>query len=158
MQVLNRIPAPKWCCVPHARGDEPHLAPWPPSLRSLRRWGSTGFAAAQFGQQHAFPTPVGMNRLLRVLLTSRRGKPHVGDELITTGISLFVVLADTPGVNVKNYRTIDGQRAATVQFSHAALRTCWRRRPTMASACFVRKLCKRLTMIELTLCDVEHHR
>nr|WP_315401583.1 acyl-CoA dehydrogenase [uncultured Duganella sp.] len=37
------------------------------------------------------------------------------------GISLFVVRADTPGVTVRDYRTIDGLRAATVQFSHVAV-------------------------------------
>lgn len=44
-----------------------------------------------------------------------------GTQRDTNGISLFVVPADTPGVSIKDYRTIDGQRAATVQFSHAAV-------------------------------------
>jgi alkylation response protein AidB-like acyl-CoA dehydrogenase len=37
------------------------------------------------------------------------------------GISLFVVPANTPGVLIRDYRTLDGRRAATVQFSHVAV-------------------------------------
>ena len=44
-----------------------------------------------------------------------------GAQRDTNGISLFVVPADTPGVLVRDYRTIDGQRAATVVFSHVAV-------------------------------------
>ena len=44
-----------------------------------------------------------------------------GAQRDTNGISLFLVPADTPGVIVRDYRTIDGQRAATVQFSHVAV-------------------------------------
>jgi alkylation response protein AidB-like acyl-CoA dehydrogenase len=44
-----------------------------------------------------------------------------GTQRDTNGISLFVVPADTPGVMIRDYRTIDGQRAATVQFSHVAV-------------------------------------
>lgn len=44
-----------------------------------------------------------------------------GTQRDTNGISLFVVPADTPGVIIKDYRTIDGQRAATVQFNHVAV-------------------------------------
>jgi alkylation response protein AidB-like acyl-CoA dehydrogenase len=44
-----------------------------------------------------------------------------GTQRDTNGISLFVVPADTPGVVIRDYRTIDGQRAATVQFSHVAV-------------------------------------
>jgi len=44
-----------------------------------------------------------------------------GTQRDTNGISLFVVPAQTPGVLVKDYRTIDGQRAATVQFNHVAV-------------------------------------
>jgi alkylation response protein AidB-like acyl-CoA dehydrogenase len=43
-----------------------------------------------------------------------------GGQCDTDGISLFVVQADAPGVTVTDYRTIDGQRAATVAFSDAA--------------------------------------
>lgn len=46
-----------------------------------------------------------------MLLVSARssGQPREQD-----GISLFVVAADAPGVTVKDYRTIDGQRAADI--------------------------------------------
>ena len=44
-----------------------------------------------------------------------------GAQRDSNGISLFLVPADTPGVVVRDYRTIDGQRAATVQFSHVAV-------------------------------------
>ncbi|MET0265053.1 MAG: acyl-CoA dehydrogenase [Duganella sp.] len=37
------------------------------------------------------------------------------------GISLFVVRTDTPGLTIRDYRTLDGQRAATVQFNHVAV-------------------------------------
>jgi alkylation response protein AidB-like acyl-CoA dehydrogenase len=44
-----------------------------------------------------------------------------GAQRDANGISLFVVAADTPGVTVRDYRTIDGLRAATVHFSHVAV-------------------------------------
>jgi alkylation response protein AidB-like acyl-CoA dehydrogenase len=44
-----------------------------------------------------------------------------GGQRDTNGISLFVVDARAPGVTVKDYRTIDGQRAATVSFSNVAV-------------------------------------
>jgi alkylation response protein AidB-like acyl-CoA dehydrogenase len=44
-----------------------------------------------------------------------------GTQRDTNGISLFVVPTDTPGVVIRDYRTIDGQRAATVQFNHVAV-------------------------------------
>jgi alkylation response protein AidB-like acyl-CoA dehydrogenase len=44
-----------------------------------------------------------------------------GTQRDTNGISLFVVPTETPGVMVRDYRTIDGQRAATVQFNHVAV-------------------------------------
>jgi alkylation response protein AidB-like acyl-CoA dehydrogenase len=44
-----------------------------------------------------------------------------GTQRDTNGISLFVVPADTNGLTVRDYRTIDGQRAATVQFHHVAV-------------------------------------
>ncbi|NYE60481.1 alkylation response protein AidB-like acyl-CoA dehydrogenase [Duganella sp. 1224] len=44
-----------------------------------------------------------------------------GTQRDTNGISLFVVPTETPGVVVRDYRTIDGQRAATVQFNHVAV-------------------------------------
>lgn len=40
-----------------------------------------------------------------------------GGQRDKAGISLFVVPADTHGVKVTDYRTLDGQRAATVRFS-----------------------------------------
>ena len=42
-----------------------------------------------------------------------------GEQRDKGGISLFVVPSGAKGVNVTDYRTIDGQRAATVQFSSA---------------------------------------
>ena len=44
-----------------------------------------------------------------------------GGQRDSNGISLFAVPADTDGVTVRDYRTIDGQRAATVSFSNVAL-------------------------------------
>ena len=44
-----------------------------------------------------------------------------GTQRDTNGISLFVVPAETHGVVIRDYRTIDGQRAATVQFNHVAV-------------------------------------
>jgi alkylation response protein AidB-like acyl-CoA dehydrogenase len=44
-----------------------------------------------------------------------------GTQRDTNGISLFVVPTDTPGVVIRDYRTIDGLRAATVQFNHVAV-------------------------------------
>jgi alkylation response protein AidB-like acyl-CoA dehydrogenase len=44
-----------------------------------------------------------------------------GTQRDTNGISLFVVPTHTQGVVIKDYRTIDGQRAATVQFNHVAV-------------------------------------
>ncbi|MFC3111068.1 acyl-CoA dehydrogenase family protein [Undibacterium arcticum] len=37
------------------------------------------------------------------------------------GISLFVVAADSPGVSRRDYRTIDGQRAADIRFDNVQL-------------------------------------
>ncbi len=42
-----------------------------------------------------------------------------GAQRDTDGISLYVVPCDAAGVQVVDYRTIDGQRAATVEFSDA---------------------------------------
>jgi len=39
-----------------------------------------------------------------------------GGQRDTAGISLFLVTADTPGVTCRDYRTIDGQRAADISF------------------------------------------
>jgi alkylation response protein AidB-like acyl-CoA dehydrogenase len=39
-----------------------------------------------------------------------------GDRRDTTGISLFVLPADAPGVTITGYRTLDGQRAADIVF------------------------------------------
>ena len=41
-----------------------------------------------------------------------------GQQRDTDGISLFVVPADTAGVTRKDYRTIDGQRAADIRFDN----------------------------------------
>jgi alkylation response protein AidB-like acyl-CoA dehydrogenase len=43
-----------------------------------------------------------------------------GGQRDSDGISLFVVRSDAAGVTVTDYRTIDGQRAATVTFNDAA--------------------------------------
>ena len=45
-----------------------------------------------------------------LIVSARSG----GAQRDSDGISLFVLAADTPGVSVRDYRTIDGQRAATV--------------------------------------------
>jgi alkylation response protein AidB-like acyl-CoA dehydrogenase len=42
-----------------------------------------------------------------------------GGQYETHGISLYVVPRDTTGVHISDYRTIDGQRAATVEFDGA---------------------------------------
>jgi alkylation response protein AidB-like acyl-CoA dehydrogenase len=44
-----------------------------------------------------------------------------GGQRDSNGISLFAVAAGMPGVTVRDYRTIDGQRAATVSFSNVAV-------------------------------------
>jgi alkylation response protein AidB-like acyl-CoA dehydrogenase len=41
-----------------------------------------------------------------------------GQQRDTNGISLFVVPADTAGINRRDYRTIDGQRAADIRFEN----------------------------------------
>jgi alkylation response protein AidB-like acyl-CoA dehydrogenase len=48
----------------------------------------------------------------RIIVSARTG----GGQRDTDGISLFVVTADTPGVTHRDYRTIDGQRAADISF------------------------------------------
>jgi len=44
-----------------------------------------------------------------------------GQQRDTNGISLFLVPADTAGVNRRGYRTIDGQRAADIRFENVRL-------------------------------------
>jgi alkylation response protein AidB-like acyl-CoA dehydrogenase len=44
-----------------------------------------------------------------------------GDQASVDGISLFVVPIDAPGVALRDGRTIDGQRAATITFDKVAL-------------------------------------
>ena len=44
-----------------------------------------------------------------------------GGQRDASGISLFVVAADTPGVSLRDYRTLDGQRAATLTLRQVAL-------------------------------------
>jgi alkylation response protein AidB-like acyl-CoA dehydrogenase len=44
-----------------------------------------------------------------------------GDQASVDGISLFVVPSDAPGVMLRDGRTIDGQRAATITFHQVAL-------------------------------------
>jgi alkylation response protein AidB-like acyl-CoA dehydrogenase len=51
-----------------------------------------------------------------MLIVSARSK---GAQRDTDGISLFVIAADTPGVTVRDYRTIDCQRAADITFKDA---------------------------------------
>ena len=41
-----------------------------------------------------------------------------GQQRDTDGISLFVVPADTAGITRRDYRTIDGQRAADIRFDN----------------------------------------
>ena len=45
-----------------------------------------------------------------LIVSARSG----GAQRDTDGIALFVLAADSPGLSVRDYRTIDGQRAATV--------------------------------------------
>ena len=54
----------------------------------------------------------------RHLIVSARSS---GEQRDTDGISLFLLPADTPGVTVRDYRTIDGQRAATVTLVQVVL-------------------------------------
>ncbi|MGK5019634.1 acyl-CoA dehydrogenase family protein [Janthinobacterium sp. LB2P10] len=44
-----------------------------------------------------------------------------GSQMDTDGIALLLVPSDAPGVCVRDYRTIDGQRAATVTFVQVVL-------------------------------------
>jgi alkylation response protein AidB-like acyl-CoA dehydrogenase len=48
----------------------------------------------------------------RIIVSARTG----GGQRDTSGISLFVVAADAPGMTRRDYRTIDGQRAADISF------------------------------------------
>lgn len=41
-----------------------------------------------------------------------------GDQRATDGISLFLVPIDAPGVSARDYRCIDGQRAADIEFKN----------------------------------------
>jgi alkylation response protein AidB-like acyl-CoA dehydrogenase len=47
-----------------------------------------------------------------LIVSARSG----GGQRDTSGVTLFVVPAATPGVSVTDYRTIDGQRAADIRF------------------------------------------
>jgi alkylation response protein AidB-like acyl-CoA dehydrogenase len=50
----------------------------------------------------------------RIIVSARSG----GGRRDTDGISLFVVAADAPGLTRRDYRTIDGQRAADIVFDN----------------------------------------
>jgi alkylation response protein AidB-like acyl-CoA dehydrogenase len=50
----------------------------------------------------------------RIIVSARTG----GDQRDTNGISLFVVPTDAAGVSLRDYRTIDGQRAADITFAN----------------------------------------
>ncbi|MBB5610647.1 MULTISPECIES: acyl-CoA dehydrogenase family protein [unclassified Janthinobacterium] len=52
-----------------------------------------------------------------LIVSARSG----GDQRDTDGISLFLVPVDAPGVSIQDSRTIDGQRAATVNFVQVVL-------------------------------------
>ncbi|MFZ4874260.1 acyl-CoA dehydrogenase family protein [Janthinobacterium sp. Mn2066] len=52
-----------------------------------------------------------------LIVSARNG----GDQRATDGISLFLVPVDAPGVSMSDCRTIDGQRAATVNFVQVVL-------------------------------------
>ncbi len=52
-----------------------------------------------------------------LIVSARSG----GSQADTDGISLFLVPVDAPGVSVRDYRTIDGQRAATVTLVQVVL-------------------------------------
>ncbi|MET0982841.1 MAG: acyl-CoA dehydrogenase family protein [Telluria sp.] len=43
-----------------------------------------------------------------------------GDQRDAGGVSLFVLAADTPGISITGYRTLDGLRAADVRFENVA--------------------------------------
>ena len=51
----------------------------------------------------------------RMLVVSARSG---GEQRGQHGVSLFVLPADTPGITVTGYRTLDGQRAADVRFEN----------------------------------------
>jgi alkylation response protein AidB-like acyl-CoA dehydrogenase len=51
----------------------------------------------------------------RMLVVSARSG---GEQRGQDGVSLFVLPADTPGITVTGYRTLDGQRAADVRFEN----------------------------------------
>ena len=44
-----------------------------------------------------------------------------GEQRGTQGVSLFVIPADSEGVTITDYRTLDGQRAANISFSNVKL-------------------------------------
>lgn len=67
---------------------------------------------------HGTKTAVLHGAQAHALIVSARS---AGSQRDPQGISLFVVPTDTPGVTVQDYRTLDGQRAATVQFHHVAV-------------------------------------
>ncbi|MFM9437478.1 alkylation response protein AidB-like acyl-CoA dehydrogenase [Janthinobacterium sp. CG_23.3] len=52
-----------------------------------------------------------------LIVSARSG----GEQRDSAGISLFVVPADSAGVGVRDYRTIDGQRAASITFTQVRL-------------------------------------
>ncbi|MEC5160278.1 MULTISPECIES: acyl-CoA dehydrogenase family protein [unclassified Janthinobacterium] len=52
-----------------------------------------------------------------LIVSARSG----GEQRDSAGISLFVVPADSAGVGVRDYRTIDGQRAASITFTQVWL-------------------------------------
>ena len=52
-----------------------------------------------------------------LIVSARSG----GSQADTDGISLFLVPVEAPGVSVRDYRTIDGQRAATVTLVQVVL-------------------------------------
>jgi alkylation response protein AidB-like acyl-CoA dehydrogenase len=49
-----------------------------------------------------------------LIVSTRTG----GEQRDTSGITLFVVAANSPGVTITDYRTIDGQRAADISFDN----------------------------------------
>ena len=46
-----------------------------------------------------------------------------GEQFDAEGVSLFMVDAAAEGVSLKSYQTMDGQRAATVQFDNVRVQT-----------------------------------
>ncbi|MES2933324.1 MAG: acyl-CoA dehydrogenase family protein [Pseudomonadota bacterium] len=93
------------------------------SRHELRNIATTANANARGYRLDGVKTVVLHGAQADALIVSARSYGEVAD---CKGISLFVLASNTPGVTIRDYRTIDGQRAAditlnNVQLSYAAL-------------------------------------